>query len=94
VGQSRAADGHSAFYLVRTRPAAVTAARRIALDNTVDGADGLQLNGRTLSVANPHGVVEIELSRALTEGRVLGTTTVPGAAWPSAAKGRSPPPSS
>jgi hypothetical protein len=52
----------------------------------VDGADGLQLNGRTLSVANPHGVVEIALSRSLTEGRVLGTSPVPGAAWPSAAK--------
>jgi sugar lactone lactonase YvrE len=86
VGQSQAVDGHSAFYLVPTSPAAVAAARRIALNGTVDGADGLQLNGRTLSVANPHGVVEIELSRSLTEGRVLGATAVPGAAWPSAVK--------
>ncbi|MFH9009685.1 hypothetical protein ACH4E5_41550 [Streptomyces afghaniensis] len=36
--------------------------------------------------ANPKGVVEIELSRSLAAGRVLGTTEVPGAAWPGAAK--------
>ncbi len=87
VGQSDAADGHSAFYLVPTDTAGgAVDARRIILNGTMDAADGLQLTGRTLEVADPEGVVEIGLSRSLTHGRVLGTTTVPGAAWPSAAK--------
>jgi hypothetical protein len=51
-----------------------------------DGADGLELIGRTLYVANPQDVVEINLSGSLTDGQILGTTKVPGAAWPSAAK--------
>jgi hypothetical protein len=83
VGQSQSADGHSAVYLVPTDAAG---ARRITLHGTVDGADGLELVGRTLYVTDPQGVVEIALSQALTDGRVIGTTTVPGAAWPSAAK--------
>lgn len=87
VGQSDAADGHSAFYLVPTdTPGGTADARRITLRGTMDAADGLQLVGRTLNVADPKGVVKIDLSRSLTHGRVLGTTAVPGAAWPSAAK--------
>ncbi|MER7408438.1 hypothetical protein ABT373_39850 [Streptomyces sp. NPDC000070] len=86
VAQSQAADGHSAFYLVPTSAARTADARRITLHGTVDASDGLQLIGRTLYVANPTGVVKINLSRSLTAGQVLGATKAPGAAFPSAAK--------
>lgn len=86
VAQSETAEGGSALYRVPTGTAGVADARRITLHGTWDGADSLQLIGRTLYVANPKGVVEIKLSRSLTAGRILGTTEVPGAAWPTAAK--------
>jgi sugar lactone lactonase YvrE len=86
VNQTQSADAHSAFYLVPTQVAGLADARRVTLDGTTDGADGLELIGRTLYVANPQGVVEINLSGSLTDGQILGTTGVPGAAWPSAAK--------
>ncbi|KUM84146.1 hypothetical protein [Streptomyces pseudovenezuelae] len=87
MGQSDAGDGHSAFCLVPTdTPGGTADARRITLRGTMDAADGLQLVGRTLNVADPKGVVKIDLSRSLTHSRVLGTTAVPGAAWSSAAK--------
>jgi sugar lactone lactonase YvrE len=85
VGQTQAVDGHPALFLVPNSAAAVADARRITLDGTLVGADSLQLIGQTLYVANFKGVTKVTLSRSLTTGRVLDNTTVPGAAWPTAA---------
>jgi hypothetical protein len=95
VGQSQAADGSGgAFYTVPSDATGVANARRITLHGQLDslaaGNDGLVLLGHTLYAANSAGVVKVELSRSLTAGQVIGTTAVPGAAWPTATKAFGP----
>ena len=91
VAQSAAPGGDgAALYRVRVDATATELdATRIALDDTVVGADGLALVGRTLySVSNDvaaPGVVKISLSRALSEGRIVATLPVPGAITPTTA---------
>jgi sugar lactone lactonase YvrE len=83
--------GHTsgALYLVPADARGEARARRITLSGDgaalAAGADGLVLNGRTLYVVGPTGVVDIKLSPSLATGRILGTTEVPGAAWPTTA---------
>ncbi|MFC9806151.1 SMP-30/gluconolactonase/LRE family protein [Streptomyces griseoaurantiacus] len=83
--------GHTsgALYLVPAGAHDRARARRISLSGDeaalAAGADGLVLDGRTLYVVGPTGVVDIRLSPSLTAGRVLGVTEVPGAAWPTTA---------
>jgi sugar lactone lactonase YvrE len=91
VGKFEAAEGSGGvLYVVPTDSVGVANARRITLHGHLDavaaGTDGLVLNGQTLYTVNSGGVVEIKLSRSLTTGQVLGTTEVPGAAWPTTAK--------
>ncbi|GAB2764085.1 hypothetical protein GCM10027072_73360 [Streptomyces bullii] len=91
VAQQEATEGSGgALYVVPNDSAEVANARRITLHGHLDslaaGADGLVLIGQTLYVVNSEGVAEIKLSRSLTAGRVLGTTEVPDAGWPTTAK--------
>ncbi|MDX3242058.1 hypothetical protein [Streptomyces sp. ME18-1-4] len=86
VAQTATVEGGPALYLVPTRTAGVAEARRITVRGTLVTADGLQLVGRNLYVIHSQGVHKVELSRSLTTGQVLGTTKVPGAAWPSTGK--------
>ncbi|WP_143022767.1 superoxide dismutase [Lentzea jiangxiensis] len=83
VGQTAAAGGGAALYLVPSTTGDVALARKINLQGDLESADGLVLVGRTLYVVTHDGVVEVELARQLTAGRVLGVTEVPGAAFAS-----------
>ncbi len=88
VAQSTAPDGPgAALYVVRAlRGPDRLRADRIRLSDTLAGADGLVLVGRTLySVAGPPGVVKLRLNRALTRAGVLRTLPVPGAVTPTTA---------
>ena len=79
--------GGAALYAVDAdADAPALAARRIALDDVLVGADGLTLVGRTLHVtAGAPGVVEVELTGDLTAGAVGSTTPVPGSVTPTTA---------
>ncbi|GLY50839.1 superoxide dismutase [Lentzea sp. NBRC 102530] len=83
VGQTTAAGGGAALYVVSPTSGDVAQARRIRLDGPLESSDGLVLSGRTLHVVSHHGVVKVELARGLAAGKVLSTTEVPGAAFAS-----------
>ena len=88
VAQSTSPDGPgAALYRLRADDRATELdARRIALDDTLAGADGLVLVGRTLySVAGPSGVVKVKLSPSLTRGRIVDTLAVPDSITPTTA---------
>ncbi len=89
VAQSttRAAGSGAALYRVPANTDATeVGAVRIRLDDTLAGADGLVLVGRTLySVAGPAGVVKLRLSGPLTRARIVETLPVPGARTPTTA---------
>ncbi|MBP2472383.1 hypothetical protein JOF53_001255 [Crossiella equi] len=85
VAQTIAPGGGAALYLVPAGTSGTAEAHRIALQAPLPSADGLVLLGRTLHVVTFNGVVRVELSPGLTSGRVLGTTPVPGAAFPTTA---------
>lgn len=87
VAQSAAPDvPGAALYTV---PADVTApllaASRIALTETLSGADGLVLIGRTLYSVATEGVVTVSLRKALTTGVIEDTISVPGSITPTTA---------
>ena len=88
VAQSTAPDvAGAALYRVSADPeASELDAERIELDDTLAGADGLVLIGRTLySVAGPAGVVKLRLAQALTHGQVVETIVVPDSITPTTA---------
>ncbi len=88
VAQSTAPDvpGAALYAVPADSKAAVLDARRIQLDATLPGADGLVLVGRTLySVAGANGVVQVSLSHRLTRGRIVRTLPVPGSVTPTTA---------
>ncbi len=88
VAQSTAPEGAgAALYRVRVDTESVSLdAARIELDETLVGADGLVLVGRTLySVAGASGVVKLKLSSALTRGSVVDTLVVPDSISPTTA---------
>ena len=60
-------------------------AARIALTETLSGADGLVLIGRTLYSVATEGVVTVSLRNALTTGVIENTITVPGSITPTTA---------
>ena len=88
VAQSTAPDVEgAALYRVRVdRHGEELDARRIDLDGTLAGADGLVLVGRTLySVAGADGVVKIRMSPRLDRGRIVDTLPVPDSISPTTA---------
>jgi sugar lactone lactonase YvrE len=88
VAQSTAPDvpGAALYRVPADAAAPVLDAVRIAVDDTLAGADGLVLIGRTLySVAGASGVVKLRLSRAVTRGRVVDTLPVPDSVTPTTA---------
>jgi sugar lactone lactonase YvrE len=85
VGQTVAAEGGAALYVVPSHATGTAFARRINLQGTLASADGLVLIGQTLHVVTHHGVVKVMLAPALTSGRVLSITEVPGAEFASTA---------
>ena len=88
VAQSTAPDvpGAALYAVPADTDATVLEARRIQLDATLAGADGLVLVGRTLySVAGPAGVVKIRLSGSRTMGHIVEVLAVPGSVTPTTA---------
>ncbi len=88
VAQSTAPDvpGAALYTAPAESDATVLEARRIQLDATLAGADGLVLVGRTLySVAAAAGVVKIRLSGPLTRGKIVDVLPVPGSVTPTTA---------
>jgi hypothetical protein len=88
VAQSTAPDvpGAALYRVPADAKASALDAVRIKLDDTLAGADGLVLVGRTLySVAGADGVVKLRLSRALTRGRIVDTLPVPDSLSPTTA---------
>ncbi|MEV6712750.1 hypothetical protein AB0M48_12010 [Lentzea sp. NPDC051208] len=83
VGQTAAADGGAALYIVPATTGEVVQARKITLRGQLESADGLVLIARTLYVITHHGVIEVRLDRQLTTGNIIGISEVPGAAFAS-----------
>lgn len=93
VAQSTApdVDGAALYRVPADNDAAEVAAHRIALDDTLPGADGLVMVGRTLySLAGPAGVVEVQLSGQLDSGSIVDILEVPDSVSPTTADVRGP----
>ncbi|MEE1938262.1 superoxide dismutase [Streptomyces sp. TRM 70361] len=85
VGQTMAAGGGAALYVLPADSKGTANARQIRLKGDLESADGLVRIGQSLYVVTHHGVVKVKLSTDQAAGQVLSTTEVPGAAFASTA---------